>query len=117
MHFVYILRCADGTFYTGCTRHADAVVSERSGDPKKGKSRKPGLPDETSLRVVNQHFVNYVYHAIGGRHIGGSNMCPGNGYFSLLYMHFQLASSYRCQLAAVFQISRHQFATHHMSRQ
>ncbi len=31
MHFVYIVRCADGTLYTGCAKDLDARVATHNG--------------------------------------------------------------------------------------
>ncbi len=42
-HFVYIVRCADGTLYTGCARDVDARVSAHNGarGAKYTRSRRP----------------------------------------------------------------------------
>ena len=43
MHFVYIVRCADGTLYTGCAKDLDARVSAHNGarGAKYTRSRRP----------------------------------------------------------------------------
>ena len=45
MHYVYILRCADGTLYTGWTTDLDARVRVHNGEGKGGakytRSRRP----------------------------------------------------------------------------
>ena len=42
MHHVYILRCADGTYYTGCTQDMnDRLSRHQNGDISYTKSRLP----------------------------------------------------------------------------
>jgi len=43
-YFVYILRCGDGTLYTGITRNVEKRLAEHNGSPKGAKytrSRRP----------------------------------------------------------------------------
>ena len=42
--FVYVVECADGTLYTGCTTDVDRRVQEHNGSPRGAKytrSRRP----------------------------------------------------------------------------
>lgn len=42
MHHVYILRCNDGTYYTGCTHNMnDRIMRHQKGDVSYTKNRLP----------------------------------------------------------------------------
>ncbi|USN92440.1 MAG: GIY-YIG nuclease family protein [Candidatus Nomurabacteria bacterium] len=51
-YFVYILRCADGSFYTGYTTNIDKRVKEHNGEKGITKSRLVGAKYTRSKRPV-----------------------------------------------------------------
>ena len=50
-HFVYILKCADGTFYTGCTTDLKRRVAEHNGEGS-GTTKAAGARYTRSRRPV-----------------------------------------------------------------
>ncbi len=61
-HFVYIVKCADGTFYTGYTTALLKRVSEHNGEGKSKTSKMAGArytrPRRPVLLVYSESFTN-----------------------------------------------------------
>ena len=60
MWSVYILRCADGTFYTGVTKNLDRRVHEHNCTKKGAKYTRSRRP----VQLVASVFVNSVSEAL-----------------------------------------------------
>ena len=56
-YFVYILRCADGTLYTGIAKDVARRVAEHNGKGRKGKGAKYTASRRPVNLVYQAHFV------------------------------------------------------------
>ncbi len=77
MHFVYILRCADGTFYTGCTSDlTERLHRHQSGYVTYTQSRLPialvfqaGFPDQQKAYAFEKYLKSGSGVAFRNKHL------------------------------------------------
>jgi putative endonuclease len=77
MHYVYILLCADGTYYVGCTKnYKDRMARHRRGEVKYTSTRRPfdiktviGLPDQYIALRLEDYLKTGSGRAFALRHL------------------------------------------------
>jgi len=69
MHFVYLLKCSDGTFYTGCTNNLERRFQEHESGKIEYTSKRQPLRIETYIAFTDRyaafHFEKYLKSGSG----------------------------------------------------